>query len=615
MAPAETAQPGPLRGACLLGAFLVARAAILAGRPLPHSPWAVPAYVWQDVAAALLVALLIAAARPRWVGWSIYGLAIAYVAINVPIARVLSSPLTWTMLRAARPELSDSIRHYLTPEHLAGTALVAGAGAVLPILARRVGPPGHATILTLALLVALGPLAARRVETAGLERNALLVLVTSAVPRVAAQPASDEWRSSPFGPPPAGSLERYRGLAADRNVILVVLESTGARYLRPYGAALDPTPNLTDLARRALLFENAYAVYPESVKGLFAIFCSQYPAFDTEPELYRRIQGPALPELLARAGYRTALFHSGRFMYLGMEAIIGDRGFETQEDAGAIGGQRESSFGVDEASAVRRILAWIDALPREQRFFVAYLPIAGHHPYATAAPGPFPDDREIDRYHNALYEGDRALGALRAGLRERALDPRTIWVVLGDHGEAFGQHPGNYGHTLFIYEENVRVPLLISAPGIVNEQVRVASPASSIDIAPTILDFLGRPVPAEHQGRSLLGGPVGMALFYTDYSLGWLGLRDGCLKYLFELEARRSKLFDLCRDPEERQDLSGALPERVDFYRRRLERWSAAQRARVLEPRTLVRPRDPAFPEPTTHPRAPSAAPPLQRPR
>ena len=220
MATAETAQPGPLRGACLLGVFLVARAAILAGRPLPHSPWAVPAYVWQDVAAALLFALLIAAARPRWVGWSVYGLAVAYVAINVPIARVLSSPLTWTMLRAARPELSDSIRHYLTPEHLAGTVLVAVAGAVLPILGRRVGPPGHATILTLALLVALGPLAARRVETAGLERNALLVLVTSAVPRVAAQPASDEWRSSPFGPPPAGSLERYRGLAADRKSVV-----------------------------------------------------------------------------------------------------------------------------------------------------------------------------------------------------------------------------------------------------------------------------------------------------------------------------------------------------------------------------------------------------------
>jgi hypothetical protein len=571
-----------MRAACLLGVFLVARAAVLAGRGVPPSLWAPVAYVWQDVAAALLFGLFDAAARRRWIGWSAYALAVAYVAVNVPVARVLSSPLTWTLLRAARPELSDSIRYYLTVQSLAWVGLVAVAGAALPLLARRVSrPPGHATVLALLALVALGPFATRRVDTAGLERNALLALGTSAIPRVPARPASDQWRVSPFAVAPEADLGRYRGAAAGRNVILVVLESTGARYLRIYGAREDPTPNLTDLARRALVFDG-YAVYPESVKGLFSIFCSQYPAVDTDPELYRRIQVPSLAELLARAGYRAALFHSGRFMYLGMEAIVGNRGFDTLEDAGAIGGQRESSFGVDEASAVRRILAWIDGLRRDEPFFIAYLPIAGHHPYATAQPGPFPDEREIDRYHNALYEGDRALGALRGGLRERGLETRTVFVVLGDHGEAFGQHSGNYGHTLFVYEENVRVPLVISAPGVLDEMVRVDGPASLIDTAPTILDLLGKPVPAEYQGRSLLDGPAGMALFYTDYSLGLLGLRDGCNKYIYELETRRSKLFDLCHDPEERQDLSGAFPQWVDPYRRRLERWSAAQRARVL---------------------------------
>ncbi len=97
-----------------------------------------------------------------------------------------------------------------------------------------------------------------------------------------------------------------------------------------------------------------------------------------------------MPEVLAEAGYRTAMFHSGRFGYLGMEAIIHNRGYQTLEDAGDIGGNHESSFGVDEPATVARMLAWIDALPSRQRFFLTYLPIAGHHPYETPERGPFP---------------------------------------------------------------------------------------------------------------------------------------------------------------------------------------------------------------------------------
>ena len=61
-------------------------------------------------------------------------------------------------------------------------------------------------------------------------------------------------------------------------MILIVLESAAAMYLRPYGAAEDPMPNLTRLAGEGILFENAYAVYPESIKGLFGVLCSFAPA-------------------------------------------------------------------------------------------------------------------------------------------------------------------------------------------------------------------------------------------------------------------------------------------------------------------------------------------------
>jgi phosphoglycerol transferase MdoB-like AlkP superfamily enzyme len=377
-------------------------------------------------------------------------------------------------------------------------------------------------------------------------------------------------------------LSRWRGAAAGRNVVMVLLESAGAQYLRPYGASEDPMPNFSQLSASALVFESAYAVYPESIKGLFSVLCARYPAMDTETENYAQIATPSLAATLKEAGYRTALFHSGRFMYLGMEAIVSNRGYEVLEDAGAIGGHYESSFGVDEPPTVRRALAWIDSLNRGERFFVTYLPIAGHHPYDTPEPGPFPERAESDRYLNALHYADKSLGTLIEGLRVRGLAENTLFVIFGDHGQAFGQHEGNFGHSLFLYEENVRVPYLIAAPGLIKEQSRIRRPISVIDTAPSIYDLLGLQAPPGCQGKTALDGPERMSLFFADYSLSLMGLRDGCWKYIHELDTGRSKLFNLCLDPGELKDVSPAHPQRVAAYRSHVVRWSAEQKALLL---------------------------------
>jgi arylsulfatase A-like enzyme len=224
------------------------------------------------------------------------------------------------------------------------------------------------------------------------------------------------------------------------------------------------------------------------------------------------------------------------------------------------------------------MLAWLDERPGEP-FLLTYLPIAGHHPY-DAPGGPFPDDREIDRYRNSLRYADDSLAVLLDGLRRRGLEGDTLFVICGDHGEAFGQHEGNFGHTLFIYEENVRVPLLVAAPGLI-EEARIRRVASLVDVAPTVLDLLGLPTPDDYLGRSLLSAEPRMALFCTDYSLGLVGLRDGRWKMIHELDSGRSQLFDLDADPDEKCDLSGAMAERTAVYREHLLRWAAAQKYRL----------------------------------
>jgi arylsulfatase A-like enzyme len=580
MTTRDPRQVRPLYAALLI-VLLLAKVAILWGKPVPWSPWLPFVYLWQDLTIVLLFALFERVVARVWVTRIAYAALLLLIVINLPVTRVLSSPITVRMLGAASGTLGDSFRYHATPLNLVFTSGLLAIGSALPFILPTRFRMGPRWVMAAIAIVLIGRFAAMRVDTGGLERNPLFALVRTSFPRLNAETRNADWRHSPFPGDAAEDLTTLAGVDAGQNVLLIALESTGAHYLKSYGAAEDPTPNVTALAARSVVFENAYAVYPESVKGLVALLASRFPGFDLPAERHRNSMSPSIATELNRAGYETALFHSGRFFYLGMDQVLAGSGFAKLEDAGDIGGNHKSSFGIDEQAAVKHILKWIDAKPRGKQFFAAYFPIAGHHPYAYTMPGPFPEDEEIGRYRNALHEGDAAVGALLDGLRARGLDRTTTIVVIGDHGEAFGQHPGNYGHSLAVYEENVKVPFLIHSPRLPAR--RVQRTTSLLDVAPTILDLLGLPKPAEFSGSSALNGEPRMALFFADYSLGRLGLRDGCNKVIHELESKRTKLFDLCADAHEQADIARSHRKQVQVYEERLRQWSSAELARVLE--------------------------------
>jgi hypothetical protein len=573
-----------MRAVCLFGVLVLAKTLMLSGRDLPLSVWSSFAFFWQDVLAALIFLLLDHLLKRSVFAWVLYGVAVGYIALNVPIAFVLGTPLTANMIRAAGGPLADSVQHYVTLHNVGSLILVISAGVALPVLfARRALEPAWGILAAAIVFVVIGVQGDSRVDTRGLHRNAFGALVPPALSGAGRGLEMAAGFDGAISATALGgeNLEHLRGAAKGRNVVVIILESTAARYLGLYGAHRDPMPALSEIGRRALVFESAYAVYPESIKGLFATLCSRYPAFNTPAEIHAHVPCASLPGRLATAGYRTALFHSGRFGYLGMAPMIERRGFDVLEDAGTIGGKLSSSFGVDEPSTVRRMLEWVDSLKSGEPFFLMYLPVAGHHPYVFPEPALFEGTGDFDRYLNSLNYADAAVRALFDGLRARNLNDRTLFVVQGDHGEAFGQHTDNFGHSLFIYDENVRVPYLIAAPGLIDEPLRAKRVVSTIDTAPTILDLLGKPIPVEHQGASALGPASRPAFFYTDYSLGWLGLRDSCWKYVYQVDAGRSKLFDLCRDPDETQDRATDFDSLVRAYRDRVQNWAADQRDSV----------------------------------
>jgi lipoteichoic acid synthase len=574
----------------LLATLVAAKAALLAARLTDGAapacgPWLPIALVHEDVRLLVVFAAFAAAlarARPRLARPARIAVAAAYGALtfwtsfNVPIARQLSSPLTYAFVHATGSAITDSISVYLTPFNLGLPLALWSVALVLPrvFAGRRLSRRALVAVAALAAaIILLGPTGVRRAGVSGFHRNAVVTIVETTLARHtgrsgahAAAPPLTAPACRPLVDPGAAPLAELVGLARDRNVVWVILESTGARALPAYGAPRDVTPHLSALASRAVVFENAYAAYPESIKGFFSMICGRAPPPGAEASDYRRARVPCTPaaEAFARAGLRTGLFHSGWFAYLGMEAVVRERGFDTLVDAGGIDSPHRSSFGVDDRATARRLLAFVDAVPREKRFFAVFMPTAGHHPYHAPGdvPRPLPERNDHDAYLNDVRVADDAFGVLRDGLVARGLDAETVYVVVGDHGEAFREHPGNVAHALFLYEENVRVPFFFAAPGAIGAQIRAPQLASLIDLTPTTLALAGLlSDPARkalYEGRSLLvPGAPRVARFFTEQGVRRFALRDGRWKIIADADAGRAEVYDLLADAEERHPLGG----------------------------------------------------------
>lgn len=584
---AQTTQPrSSISAYAVVAALVTARVAVAWGRNAEWSPLVVLALVGQDAIVAS-AAVAVEAAANRF-GWNrpllsiAFWLLVVYTAINVVIARVLPTPLTLAMIGATGAPLLDSVRTYLTASSISALLLVVIVATVAARVIQGAGGLRLRIAGGLLVLAVAGTAAQSRVETWGLHRNAVVTLIGSARSPSISHPSTEDWRAlSPSGSP-ALDVTALRGTAKGLNVLIIGLESTAAQYLQSYGAADAVTPRLDELANQALIFDAAYAASPDSIRSLFSIACARYPAFDTPPDAFAATPCGSLTEALKALGYHTALFHSGRFSYLGMNAVIQNRGIDLLEDAGHIGGNHESSFGVDEPATVERMLSWIDGLPSGESFVMTYLPVAGHHPYATNTPGAFGTATDFDRYRSALHEGDTSIGVLIDGLKTRGLFDKTMVVVYGDHGQAFGQHPGNVGHTFSLYEENVRVPLFIALPVGTQTQIRSDVEASLIDVLPTLFELLGLEPDSRHQGRTLLDGSPGPVFFFADSGANLAGLRDGRWKFIHDLDTGRSRLFDLDRDPAEQSDLSMVDQPRVNLYTSAVTSWASSQKAGLL---------------------------------
>ena len=192
-----------MRSASLLLVFVLAKLVIVWGHAAPVTGWSLLAYVWQDVMVALTFGafdlILQRIGAGTRIVWAVYWAVAIYTAINIPVERVVSTPLTRPMLRAARGPLADSMLVYLTATNILLVVSVLAAAAGLPWLMRRV-PRRFARLAVVCAIavVLLGPMASSRADTRGMDRNVVTALIGTGLPRAIADAGASEWRESRF---------------------------------------------------------------------------------------------------------------------------------------------------------------------------------------------------------------------------------------------------------------------------------------------------------------------------------------------------------------------------------------------------------------------------------
>jgi arylsulfatase A-like enzyme len=386
---------------------------------------------------------------------------------------------------------------------------------------------------------------------------------------------------------PAGAANAAR----PKNIVLIVLESVGARYLSLYGSQYDTTPNLVAEQKNAVLFTNYYAPVAWTAYSLIALALSQRPPMERYNEVNFRvnpIEAGSIAESLNRAGYRSAFMSSGDPNWAS-PGFLERQGFsEIYRGNDLPGAVAISSWGTQDRFLFDSILGWTDK-HRAEPFFVMAWTDQTHQPYKVAPDQtlvrflPEGNNREsLARYLGLVREADAQIGRLLQGLRDQGLADDTLVVITGDHGESFGEPHGGSGHGFTVYEEEVRVPLMIWNPRLFNGSSRSEAIGTHVDLAPTILDLVGLPSPKNWDGRSLfdpLRAPRAF-LFAAAWGQYLLGVRDRDNKYSYDARTGREELYNLKSDPDEQSNLASAQPAVAIRLRERLAALLQTENAR-----------------------------------
>jgi arylsulfatase A-like enzyme len=369
-------------------------------------------------------------------------------------------------------------------------------------------------------------------------------------------------------PTPLNTHLQKTGDTQKKNVVFIHLESTRARSTTPYNKGIDTTRYLDELSKHSLTAENAYTIVPHTSKAITAINCGIDPHLErdiTEAEP-NGIPSTCLPQLLDDQGYGSVWFSSATEHFEDRRELVDNFGYQDflpVDNMDKTGFQRSNYFGYEDDIMLEPSKDWLEK--HDDRPFVAtYLGVTGHHDYRPIfryGRAKYSDDPALNNYENEIRYLDFFVKNVIHQYKELGLYDNTIFVIYGDHGEGFWEHDLNQ-HDNTIYQEGVKVPLIIHDPGRFQDGKRVETLTDQVDILPTVLDLLNYKVEGgEYPGRSLLAPPDKNRTLYLscfdDYRC--LASIKGDEKYIYFFGNQPDEVYNLSKDPNERHDIAGQM--------------------------------------------------------
>ncbi len=387
---------------------------------------------------------------------------------------------------------------------------------------------------------------------------------------------------------------RDRTPRRDVNVLLITIDTLRADYLGCYGRSSIATANIDALAGRGVRFEQAIAQVPLTAPSHASILTGTYPQVHKVRDMGGFVLDkgvPTLATILGQVGYETAAFVGSSVLnrYYGLNrgfATYGDEMKSSQEEKKLPGVVAEVRGEV----VTQRATAWLDK-SASKRFFLWVHYYDPHFPYDP--PEPYRTRYAKDLYGGEVAYADEQIGKLLKALEEHGLRERTLVVLLADHGESLGDH-GEYTHGVFLYDSTVHIPLIFAGPDVpagrtVTQQVR------SIDVMPTIADYLGVPAGDKVQGASLVPALIDgrvpksnycyMETLYPKTQMGWSELRGVRTDEWKYVAAPRPELYRFADDKSEKRNVIGNFAADADRLQKKV--WEIAG---PLQSQTRVEP-------------------------
>jgi choline-sulfatase len=339
-------------------------------------------------------------------------------------------------------------------------------------------------------------------------------------------------------------------------VILISIDTLRADHLPIYGYGAVETPNIDQLARDGVVFEEAWSHCPMTLPSHVSMLTGELPTtHGVRNNLgfrYEAAKHPSVTQRLQTAGYATGAAVSS--YVLRGETGLRDA-FQWYDDAvDPAPGARFREY--QRSGVTTTVLAekWLDANGSRPFFLFLHL-YEPHVPYDP--PEPF-RSRYANAYDGEIATADAIVGQFLAHLKQRGLYDKSVIILTSDHGEGLGDH-GELQHSILLYTELIRVPLVIKLPQGGRKGTRVDAPAALADLAPTIASLTGLPA-AKSDGIDLFAPPPASRSIYSEtiypyVQLGWSDLRSMIEGRLHYIESSRPELYDVRTDPHERSDV------------------------------------------------------------